>query len=70
MQNMVWACACMHPWVRPCSGSFKACLHALLSASPRTSSGDVRRFSTTSTTPSLVAMPMAVDPSCVQQDQQ
>lgn len=31
----------------------------------RTSKGDVTRFSTASTTPSLVLMPMAVDPNCV-----
>jgi hypothetical protein len=33
---------------------------------PPTSSGDVMRFSTASTTPSLVKTPMAVDPSCGQ----
>ena len=30
----------------------------------RTSNGDVMRFSTVRTTPSLVLMPTAVDPSC------
>lgn len=47
---------------------FLQCIHLVYAAGltthgARTSSGDVTRFSTANTTPSLVLMPMAVDPS-------